>query len=397
MPSATGTVAFGVSLALVGFLACKSTKFSAASVALEPQRIRMQTSAGQSLTVSADGVLHIGSRNGSQPEIFLVVPLDAGFANLLLREKAREVETVDRQQATTRSGCKCIGIVNAHGFGGYCHSWEEQYQAPWCYVGDECPVKRKGSFGLKHERCDQEEIFPGRPEGQDSAPDVSWEAPARCACSGYKNKHGYGAYCKAWEDHLAAGQTPWCYTSANCSASQSRRGSFGHVHVDCEPHYQKTTSPPRPPSPPPPPLPPPPPRPPTAKLSREQKQLRKRQVHEQNASALVALAARDGGYIALIAQSTGGFVAVRPPPHKDAMLAVARDAGISVHSIFAPLKSGHLLALGTRALVGVCAEAATSAPVMCTGYRERAREPHRRFLRSIELPSALKVRMLPLH
>ena len=81
---------------------------------------------------------------------------------------------------------------------------------------------------------------------------------------------------------------------------------------------------------------------------------------------------------------------MRPPPHKSALLVQARDVGLSAHSIFAVLPSGHLFALGTRALLGLCAEAGTSSPLLCTGYRAKPNDPHRKLLRSTDVHSALK-------
>ena len=56
-----------------------------------------------------------------------------------------------------------------------------------------------------------------------------------CACSGYSSRHGFGAYCKAWESALDPAQTPWCYVSASCALPGVRRGSFGQPHIDCAP------------------------------------------------------------------------------------------------------------------------------------------------------------------
>ena len=47
------------------------------------------------------------------------------------------------------------------------------------------------------------------------------------------------------------------------------------------------------------------------------------------------------------------------------------------------------MALGTRALLGLCAEAGTSAPLLCTGYRSKPNEPHRKLLRSTQHRSVL--------
>ena len=75
------------------------------------------------------------------------------------------------------------------------------------------------------------------------------------------------------------------------------------------------------------------------------------------------------------------------------MMLQARDVGLSIHGVFAPLPSGHLLALGTRALLGLCAVPGqpNAAPLLCTGYHQKgSNEPHRKFLRTPTHPSALK-------
>lgn len=51
-----------------------------------------------------------------------------------------------------------------------------------------------------------------------------------CACSGYSNDHGFGAYCYGWEYET---QVPWCYVDGSC-ASQETKGSFGRKYADCD-------------------------------------------------------------------------------------------------------------------------------------------------------------------
>eukprot|EP00966_Prymnesium_polylepis_P134128 3100416-Prymnesium_polylepis.1 len=53
----------------------------------------------------------------------------------------------------TKSGCRCSGFSNEHGFGRYCHPWETEWQQPWCYVDDACAVGAVGSFTRKHEEA----------------------------------------------------------------------------------------------------------------------------------------------------------------------------------------------------------------------------------------------------
>ena len=74
-----------------------------------------------------------------------------------------------------------------------------------------------------------------------------WEARKQpgCGCTGHKNAHGFGGFCKAWEEALDPGQRPWCYVSDECAAPDVRRGSFGAKHVDCSPVYADAAQGPR--------------------------------------------------------------------------------------------------------------------------------------------------------
>lgn len=75
-----------------------------------------------------------------------------------------------------------------------------------------------------------------RYEGESLLPEgepVGWKPRSGCACSGYKNKHGFGQSCKGWE---YVGQQPWCYVDANCSAA-AHKGSFGESYDECDPVY----------------------------------------------------------------------------------------------------------------------------------------------------------------
>jgi len=66
-----------------------------------------------------------------------------------------------------------------------------------------------------------------------------------CGCTGHKNAHGFGGFCKAWEEALDPGQRPWCYVSDACAAPDARRGSFGAKHVECTPVYADAAQGPR--------------------------------------------------------------------------------------------------------------------------------------------------------
>ena len=69
---------------------------------------------------------------------------------------------------------------------------------------------KKGSFGRRFEVCTprydsyDESMWnaSAAPYADDWAPTV-WVPPPPCGCSGYSNKHGYGAHCKAWEEAIA--------------------------------------------------------------------------------------------------------------------------------------------------------------------------------------------------
>ncbi|KOO34045.1 hypothetical protein Ctob_013323 [Chrysochromulina tobinii] len=111
--------------------------------------------------------------------------------------------------------------------------------------------------------------------------------------------------------------------------------------------------------------------------------------HEVAAESLLKSALKSNAVFALVSSTTGGFAAVRAPPTKESLLVHARDAGLSIHSLFARLPTGHFVALGTRALLGLCAEQGTSAPLLCTGYRSKPNEPHRKLLRSAQHRSVL--------
>ena len=153
------------------------------------------------------------------------------------------------------------GGLPGHMFRSYCKGWEFEGQIPWCYINASCRAgggeaggTQQGSFGQPYEDC--YETFPGeQPAGGSS----SWSLPSPsppppppvnaavavsprlrprsgCACSGYKNAHGFGAHCEGWE---FAGQTPWCYVSPECHKARGGdeaavQGSFGQPYEDCE-------------------------------------------------------------------------------------------------------------------------------------------------------------------
>ena len=130
------------------------------------------------------------------------------------------------------SGCNCSGYQNSHGFGASCKGWEFEGQNPWCYVEPACKGDgggSNGSFGQPYEDC--YESWPGQsfpqafPPTDNLAPSPSPPPPpppdssvlrtaqpsqllqprSGCACSGYKNAHGFGAACQGWDQGWGQG------------------------------------------------------------------------------------------------------------------------------------------------------------------------------------------------
>ena len=236
----------------------------------------------------ADGLFY--ASNHSKPARFRLVDISSAMV-VSLYEQAQATDQAAMRlglggiKVTTRSGCTCSGFSNEHGFGRYCHSWENPEQDAWCYVHDTCGRvnatgnpslfapglaglargtlqaslhSKRGSFGRKFEPCTPASPppspppppWPPNPPNLPGAspppphhvapPGAVWVAPAGCKCTGFSNKHGYGASCRAWESHLPGGETqlPWCYVNDACTASGvvRKRGNFGKVHSECTLH-----------------------------------------------------------------------------------------------------------------------------------------------------------------
>lgn len=124
----------------------------------------------------------------------------------------------------TLSGCACSGFSNEHGFGRYCHPWEDSMQAPWCYVGAECKGGTLGSFSRRHDDCallgtsspdwnassaasteysgDPSADYPMESQAADGQAQPMMQpryvAPRGCPCSGVRSALGYGGRCKGW-------------------------------------------------------------------------------------------------------------------------------------------------------------------------------------------------------
>ena len=64
-----------------------------------------------------------------------VLVLDTATVAALARS-AREIDTrsgrFTGRRMVTFSGCQCSGFSNAHGFGRFCHPWEDSNQEAWC-------------------------------------------------------------------------------------------------------------------------------------------------------------------------------------------------------------------------------------------------------------------------
>ena len=303
---------------------------------------------------------------------------------------------------TTSGGCACTGFSNEHFFGRYCHPWEVDTQAPWCYVGSSCAQSMKGSFGRHHAECsmlgvlhdgsswpsnssaagiDTEQDGALSPlsadeldadtsqAGTSGSAELRWEPPAGCACSGVRSALGFGPYCRAWE---YAEQTPWCYVGDNCSlaSATSRPGSFGYRFIDCvlEGGGRRLTQ--------------------RAHHHAAPATSARRLAASAAASATAATAAAAAApaglsstpplaesfprrdpeedallekveqlrqpYVALVSLATEGFVSVELPPHRLALRPHARTDALSMRGVFSFLPSGAVLSLATNALFNLC-------------------------------------------
>ena len=353
-----------------------------------------------------------GNSSGALSARWLMVSLSAPTVARLRASTALAAENAvqwgEKKDRRTRSGCECSGFYNEHGFGAYCSAWEEAHQEEWCYVDDKCGGGKKGSFGRRFEVCTprydsyDESMWnaSAAPYADDWAPTV-WVPPPPCGCSGYSNKHGYGAHCKAWEEAIAPGQLPWCYVHPNCTADGvSKRGSFGEPFVDCvaSEGVAPAAHPPPPASPPPPPpSPPPPPRTSLTMRERRQRRMRDRShAHYAQEAALMKLVAAAGAksgrapFVAFLSEATHGFLTVEPPPSSLELFLHAKSPALSLNSVFSRLPTGELVALGTNALVAPCTRPGAAAPLACTGYFASPRDGHRRLLRTLSVAAPEK-------
>ena len=362
---------------------------------------------------------------------------------------AREAD-VAAARSHTRSGCQCSGFSSEHGFGRYCHPWESEWQDAWCYVNETCAgnTVRRGSFKRRHEMCTfapppSPPPLPNSPPPTPPSPPPppspvggwqlahEWGPPEGCKCSGFSNRHGFGAHCAAWESKHAPAQTPWCYVNAECPAV-GRSGSFGRAYANCVAIGPRRST--------------------TAALkgvgapAAVNSPLLSRRLDEASASgphrarrpnkrqkgaarlggarvsALIReeqsllrdLAGAEVRYVALISAVSSAYLAVEMPPHRLALQLHAKSDALSLANIFAQLPAGRLVALGTNAYLAVCEPlpppnyapwlmpgheregqggvnlahpppkpaARPGAPAVCSGYKESRKELHYTLLRA---------------
>ena len=296
------------------------------------------------------------------------------------------------------SGCNCSGFQNRHGFGGSCKGWEFEGQNPWCYVEPSCKGQdaggggfSNGSFGQPYEDC--YEVWPG--QTPDSWPGQTSDSPGRtlpsppppppprsgsssalaaaeaaavqpvrplaprsgCACSGYKNAHGFGASCAGWEyagqvspspspnpnpnpnsdpnpnPNLNPDQTPWCYVAPACHAAKGGggahpAGSFGQPYEECEESAEAAA------------------RGHAAgeqaaggvgaaggggKLRRRAR-ARRRLLAPARLTQMLASTSSER-LLVLINRESRAFMQVQPPPHKDALQLTARADALSIRAV----------------------------------------------------------------
>lgn len=314
-------------------------------------------------------------------------------------------------------GCPCSGLESVHGFGAHCKGWEYAGQTPWCYTLDNCTNavnSAGGSFGSKFVECVSNISSPPSPPPSPAPPPPppsppaptppppdkwvesrkGWGTPSKCACTGYSNKHGYGAYCKAWE---VPEQTPWCYIGEGCPLPASGLGTFKHRFLECsqkpsaswigslvgrrlEDLLSTAAA-----------HPPPPPKPKSVGISHKAK--RKSSASKKTAaSSLLHKRLQDGlGFIfdvrqfalrknavglphlALRSLLTNGFVAAAPPPHPHELFLNAQAEALTSEAVFAVQQRGQggpVLSHGLGAYLNLCqveAPAADSSPRPTSG------------------------------
>lgn len=251
---------------LIGLVMFSTRQSSVAEIGKPSTPVLLKHSAtGSYLSFSSSDGLFVVS-NASKPARLRLVTISETMV-MQLRQQSLDFEKASRTVGLggivtkTRSGCSCSGVSNEHGFGRYCYEWESSVpgghnEEAWCYVNNTCGAARprsfggrKGSFGHRFEKCTAASPpsppppppnppyspYPSPPPPPPAiAPGSTFVAPPGCACSGFSNKHGFGASCFAWEVGLeGASKTPWCYVNSDCPSAQGRKGSFGKQYADC--------------------------------------------------------------------------------------------------------------------------------------------------------------------
>lgn len=103
-----------------------------------------------------DGLLRATAEDASSARAqFRALVLGAGTVKALRIGSLKASHAAEKWNSNvkmvTKSGCRCSGFSNEHGFGRYCYPWETEWQAPWCYVSDTCAGSSVGSFSRRHE------------------------------------------------------------------------------------------------------------------------------------------------------------------------------------------------------------------------------------------------------
>ena len=309
---------------------------------------------GKYLTLSAASgrVLASATTHSSPASRWRVLVLDTDTVAALLRSAS----TIDEHSAkftgrkmVTASGCSCSGFSNAHGFGRFCHPWEDPMQEAWCYVSDNCTsATSRGSFGRRHESCDaplpssDDDEYMRQQSAQFDDVQHSVLVPASgCNCSGFSSKLGFGSYCSGWEYE---GQAPWCYIDRACQQSsgaaaggrwaRSDTGSFGQPYEEC---VWRTPEAPAP-----------------ALRRRRRLAEAPRASRHRPLASLLASSPDMERYVVLISVASHTFLNVEPPPHREALQLTARSDELSVRCIFSSFERTRLiLSLATNSLLNV--------------------------------------------
>jgi hypothetical protein len=312
-------------------------------------------------------------------------------------------------------GCPCNGHESIHGFGAFCKGWEFAGQTPWCYTDDTCESAVGDVPGSKYHECVSNTTSPSPPPPSPSPnppPPPSppspppnpviishdgWGTPANCPCSGYSNKHGFGAFCKGWE---VEGQVPWCYVHHNCTAPVVG-GTFKHPFLQCTKAPNRSSlfsfmgrmlsgGPPEH-------------RPATkatfhapmidgsklaggVKKQHDNKQAPEHKDHKKAAhgkphtraakkaltfeeeQAVLLKRTKRLPHFAFVSQVSQGYLAVDAPPKKEALFARGDTETLSLQAVFAiDLAQGALISIGTGAVLNLCERADQEGLTACTG------------------------------